>query len=140
MRWQHGQMVQGAPGFQNHQSPATGASETGLPTLPHRRLQPPDAAGHRLTIRAARHPHRLQTPEGAGLRGPVHAGRNRALLHRTELRRRARGQVRVSEAPADQGGDGGAQRRDRGQAPSQLPARGARERHAGQGKSAHLHR
>lgn len=124
MRWQHGQMVQGAPGFQNHQSPATRASETGLPTLPHRRLQssslPPPAAaaaaaGHRVNVRSARHPHRIQTPEGAGLRGSVHAGGKRALLHRTELRGLAGHQVRVSEAPAHKGGDGRAERLEFGQ-------------------------
>lgn len=113
MRWHHGQMVQGAPGIQERQSLAAGASETGLPALPRGRRSLP-TRGHRHRRRelpeprAAGYPRRVQTPERAGLRGPVRR-RHQHLFHgRSALG----GEVRVSETPAHQSGDSGEEQRE----------------------------
>lgn len=114
MRWQHGQMVQGAPRIQKHQSAPSCSPETGLSTLP------PGSARHARHARipsttaqrwgdcpvpersAARYSRRLQASEGAGLRGPLY--RQRLVSWTLGFHRITRYQICFSQAPAYQGG------------------------------------
>ena len=113
MRWQHGQMVQGTPRIQNHQSTTSGSSKTGLQTLPRHSARYAWLPSNELRCldalsepRATGHSRCLQTTEGTGLRGPVHWRRKSCVSNWFELYRVAGHKVRVTETPTHKGGNG----------------------------------
>lgn len=106
MRWQHGQMVQGTPRVQNHESTTSGSPKAGLQALPLRCVRkPPARLGGHLSLpesRTAGHSGSLQTTERPGFRGPLHGRRKHSVLDRLELGH----EICVTKTPAYQSGNG----------------------------------